>query len=208
MLVTGVKTGQRGWNFGGNFRSLGSRYVYLCLKTNIWLDSNLFAAKGDSFKEKECGTFHNQERFGPHRQEKWVTFAKLLWQSFSPTKCRSFMTVLVSCSTPALPSIWQLPGTQEVLSKYSRGWDTLSRPPGPLTSHQTGAPGSSASLRSSYDLPTSFLATSRLGRRDQLHCWYRASGFWFGFKHIKEKGPSFWNTESTHLEKAVLAIQL
>ena len=116
-------------------------------------------------------------------------FAKLLWQSFSPTKCRSFMTMLLSCSTPALPSIWQLPGTQEVLSKYSSGLDTLSRPPGPLTSHQTGAPGSSASLRSSYDLPTSFLATSRHGRRDQLHCWYRASGFWFGFKDIKEKRP-------------------
>lgn len=71
----------------------------------------------------------------------------------------------------------------------SNGWGTPVRLPGPLTSHQIGAPGSSASLRSSYDLPTSFLATSRHGRRDQLHCWYRVSGFWFGFKDIKEKRP-------------------
>ena len=35
-FVVGGKTGQRAWSFGGNFRSLGSRYVYFWLKENIF----------------------------------------------------------------------------------------------------------------------------------------------------------------------------
>lgn len=115
---------------------------------------------------------------------------------------------MLSCPTLALTWPGRLPGTQQVLSKYLSGWGTLGRPTGPLTSHRTGVPRSSASLRSSYDLPTSFLATSRHGHKHQLHCWYRVSGFWFGFKDIKEKRFWFSNIENTHLEKAVLAIQL
>lgn len=116
MLVTGGKTGQRAWNFGGNFRFLGSRYVYLCLKTNIWLDSNLFAAKGDSFKEKECGTFHNQECFGPHSQEKWLTV--LLNFSGSPFLPQNVEASWL-CWCPVQPQPFPASGSCQAHRRYS-----------------------------------------------------------------------------------------